>query len=200
MWLWVVAGLVVGAPPVTAWPSILSGPTAVTINLERYAGTWYEIAASRIPKLTFERGLDCIEAHYTLAKDADSGEPYVKVVNSGINHKTREPTSVTGRALPLEPVTDTGNTLARLAVSFAPGQSKPSSANYIVVYLGGDYQTAVVTDPLRLTLFFLARTPSIPAEEYERMKQAARDNGVWLWAVGLQRTVQDASCGRGAAE
>lgn len=78
--------------------------------------------------------------HCTLIGEEEGpaqGRPHVKVVNSGINHKTREPTSVTGRALPLEPVTDTGNTLARLAVSFAPGQSKPSSANYIVVYLGG---------------------------------------------------------------
>jgi lipocalin len=68
---------------------------------------------------------------------------------------------------------------------------RPGFANYVVVYLGGDYETAVVTDPFGATAFFLSRTPTISVQEWDRMKMAANRNGVLLWLIGLLPTVQD---------
>ena len=54
--------------------------TASQVNLEKYAGTWYEIA--RLPN-RFEKGLECVTATYTLK---DNGK--IEVINKG--HKVGE--------------------------------------------------------------------------------------------------------------
>jgi len=176
-----------------AWPI---GPTPANINLDKYAGTWYEVAASYLPRLTFERGLACSTAHYRVVRDPAG--PYIEVVNRAVRTATKEPTSVTGRAVPLDAITAGGDTVARLSVDFSahPSREPPRMANYIVIYIGGDYQTAVVTDAFRSTAFLLSRTRTVSEEEYDKMRGAARANGLWLRVIGLTKTDQiPAMCG-----
>jgi len=65
--------------------SIAKIPSVVaTVDLNRYKGTWYEIA--RLPNF-FERKLKCITAIYTLHDDGK-----IKVVNGG--HYLTEPEKI----------------------------------------------------------------------------------------------------------
>jgi hypothetical protein len=59
-------------------------PTVDAVDLERYAGQWYEIA--RLPN-SFEAGLKCVTATYTVLENGKVG-----VTNRGINEETGEVT------------------------------------------------------------------------------------------------------------
>merc|ERR1711916_391930 len=47
-------------------------PTVPTLDVERYAGTWYEILASRWIRSTIEIGRQCVRAEYSLEVDANN--------------------------------------------------------------------------------------------------------------------------------
>lgn len=73
--------------------SSCSNPTLQTeanVDLERYMGIWYEIAA--LPT-SFEKGCTCTKAEYQLADD----KSYVKVINSCM--KKGKQGAILGKAL-----------------------------------------------------------------------------------------------------
>ena len=126
--------------------------TVDRVDLERYQGLWYEIAS--YPTF-FNRGLAGTTAEYTLQEDGT-----VRVVNRAFEESLDgEPTEIVARARVVDE-----ETMARLTVSFDGVPAFPTFGlgNYWVIGLDDDgYTWAVVSGPLRSTLFILSRTPQL---------------------------------------
>lgn len=130
--------------------SIPDGTEAVTgFDLQRYLGKWFEIA--RLDH-SFERGLDCVTAHYSIREDGG-----VRVINQGVNLAHGEVKSAEGRAYFIG-ATDVG----QLKVSFFG----PFFGGYNVLALDDNYQWSLVAGPNRRYLWILARTPTLDEETY----------------------------------
>ncbi len=131
------------------------------VDVERYMGTWYEIA--RFPQ-RFERGLVGTTATYSLMANGK-----VKVVNSGYKGgfggalKTAKGTAR---------VVDT-KTNAKLKVSFF----WPFSGDYWVLELGKDYEYAVVGEETKRYLWILSRTPQMPETIYDGLIKRLQEKG-----------------------
>lgn len=125
-------------------------------NAEKYLGTWYEIARFNH---TFESGLSHVTATYSQNNDM------IKVVNKGIKDN-KERTAI-GKAK-FNGKTDVGH----LRVSFF----WIFYADYIIIYLDDNYETAIVTSGADY-LWFLSRTPQISSEKKELLIQLAKNNG-----------------------
>lgn len=135
--------------------------TVPHVDLGRYAGTWYEIAA--FPQ-RFQRGCTASRATYTLRPDGQ-----VDVVNACRKGSLDAPeTAVKGRARVVDRTTN-----AKLEVSFF----RPFWGDYWIVDLGADYEYAVVGHPSRDYLWILARTPSLPPEVQEGILHRLRLQG-----------------------
>lgn len=139
-------------------------------ELERYLGTWYEIA--RLDH-SFERGLSSVTAEYRLRDDGG-----VRVVNRGYSEREREWKKAEGKAY-FVGRTDQGH----LKVSFFG----PFYGSYIVFELDPDsYQYALVSGPDTSYFWILARRPEMDTELKERLiaKAAARgfrtDELIWV--------------------
>lgn len=130
-------------------------------NVERYAGTWYELA--RIDH-RFEKGLINTSAEYTLKPDGT-----VKVVNRGFNPEKNAWKSAEGTAKFLDdPRT------AALKVSFFG----PFYAGYNVVYLSDDYTTAMVIGDKMDYFWLLSRSKQIPPAQRQLLLAKAASLGV----------------------
>jgi lipocalin/uncharacterized protein YbjT (DUF2867 family)/ligand-binding SRPBCC domain-containing protein len=136
------------------------------VDLDRYAGDWFEIARF---ENRFQR--QCVgDVRATYARRADGR---IDVVN-----RCRTVAGQT-EARGVARVADE-QTHARLKVRFAPSWLSwlpPVWGDYWVIGLAPDYSWAVVGDPDRDYLWILARTPRLDAEEAEAARTAARDNG-----------------------
>jgi apolipoprotein D and lipocalin family protein len=121
-------------------------------QVERYMGRWYEVA--RLDH-SFERGMEQVTATYELRPDGT-----VAVLNRGYRADKREWGEASGTAKFLgEP------DVAALKVSFFG----PFYGGYNVVDLDPDYQNALIAGPNRSYLWLLARTPTPPKAEVERL-------------------------------
>ena len=133
-------------------------PAVGNFELDRYLGTWYEIA--RLPH-RFERDLEMVTAHYSLRPDGK-----IEVVNrgrrDGVEHVT------TGVAVPAG---DPGT--GELRVSFF----WPFWGEYRIIHLEPDYSSAVVTSGTRDHLWILARTRTLARETLERYLEMLRRRG-----------------------
>jgi len=125
------------------------------VDLQRYLGTWYEIAA--IPQ-RFQKGCTASVAEYSLRPDGD-----IKVLNSCRKGTVDgELSSAEGKAWVVDPATN-----ARLKVSFF----WPFSGDYWIIELGQDYEYAVVGHPNRKYLWVLSRTPVLDETLYQGILQ-----------------------------
>ena len=140
------------APPLAVVPSV---------DLSRYAGTWYEIA--KYPN-RFQRGCIGATAEYTLSPDGKR----VEVVNRCRDVESGKERSVRGKARVVDPATN-----AKLSVTFF----WPFSGDYWILALGEEYEYAVVGTPDRKYLWFLARTETIGDDLYGRLVDLARARG-----------------------
>jgi len=114
-------------------------------ELDRYLGTWYEIARLDHP---FERGLTHVTAEYSMREDGG-----VHVVNRGYSNGEGEWEEAEGKAYFVDSP-DKGY----LKVSFFG----PFYGSYIVFGLDPvDYQYSFVSGPDTSYLWLLARTPRI---------------------------------------
>jgi apolipoprotein D and lipocalin family protein len=134
--------------------------TVSKVELEKYAGTWYEI--SRYPN-GFQK--DCagnVRAIYTLQDDGK-----VRVVNecSMVNGKTK---TAKGRAKIVDRVTN-----AKLKVTFF----WPFYGDYWILDLDPEYRFAVIGEPKRKYLWILSRTPELPAETYSGILSRLQQQG-----------------------
>lgn len=136
--------------------------TVPGVDLEKYAGKWYEIA--RLPN-SFEKGLDCVTAEYTLRDDGK-----VTVLNSGRKEKDPEKrNSAKGKAWVPDP-----NEPGRLKVSFF----WPFAGNYYIFHLDKEnYRYSLVGDPSRKYFWILARNPQMEQAQYDSLMEIARQNG-----------------------
>jgi len=145
-------------------------PTVDQVDLERYAGKWYEIASF---PMCFQRGCTCTTAEYT-----PTGQGYVEVLNRCI--KNGEPTSAEGKAFPVK-----GSNNSRLRVQFF----WPFRGNYYVIALADDYSYAMVGSPNRKYLWILSRSPQLDPDTLQMLKDKAENLGFDI--NRLQRTEQE---------
>jgi apolipoprotein D and lipocalin family protein len=140
------------------------------VDLEKYLGKWYEIAA--FPQGS-EKGCTCTTAEYSVRDDGA-----IAIVNSCmINGK---PQIAEGKAT----VTDK-KTNAKLAVQFA----RHFSGKYWIIALAPDYSYAVVGHPNRKYLWILGRKPIMDAMTYNHLVLVAAGKGFDIRK--LVKTVQD---------
>ena len=133
-------------------------PVVPALDLDRYAGTWHEIA--RYPNW-FER--NCareVTATYTL-----NGDGTIGVVNA-CRKDDGSTMSAEGLARVVAP--------AQLQVRFAPawlGFLPFVWGDYWVIDLAPDYSYSVVGDPSRRYLWILARAPAMDESAYRQITQ-----------------------------
>ncbi|WP_067701381.1 lipocalin family protein [Nocardia jejuensis] len=154
----VLASTTLGAPIAAAAP-----PAPIpALDLERYAGTWQQLAA--IPQY-----FNLICARDTRAEYSKDAQGDIAVHNTCLTW-TGALNEIRGTATVNDPSTN-----AQLHVSF-PGvptqESRYGATNYIVTALGPDYSWALVTDPDRLSGFVLSRTPSLDAAQWQDVREA----------------------------
>ncbi|WP_330181019.1 lipocalin family protein [Nocardia sp. NBC_01503] len=137
------------------------------LDLTRYLGTWYQLAA--VPQYF---NLVCARdtrAEYTLDQQGDVA------VHNSCTTWSGGPNDIRGTATVTDPVTR-----AQLHVSFpgVPTQDmRYGPTNYIVTALGDDYAWALVTDPNRLSGFVLSRTPALDAAQWRDIRAAVTAAG-----------------------
>lgn len=135
--------------------------TVAKLDVGKYSGLWYEIA--RLPN-SFEKGLDCVTAEYTLSSDNK-----IIVVNKGRKFtKDKTFSEIKGRAW----VPDRD----------FPGQLKvrffwPFAGDYWVFFLSDDYQTAMVGTKSRKFFWLLSRNNAIDQKAYDSLITIAAENG-----------------------
>ncbi len=153
-----------GAPP----------RTVEALDLDRYLGTWYEIAS--FPSW-FQRDCVATQAAYSLRDDGR-----VRVENA-CREKTLdgEWTRIEGIAWPAEP-----GDFTRLKVQFF----WPMRGDYWVLALGPDYEWALVGHPNREYLWVLSRTRAIEDAVYASIVKQASAEGYDV--ERLRRTLQPA--------
>lgn len=135
-----------------------------SIELDRYLGTWYEIARF---DHRFERGLTQPQAEYSLREDGK-----ISVVNTGLKD---------GKEKRSTAVAKTTDTPALLRVSFF----RPFYGDYRVLLLDEDYQYALVGGSSDDFLWILARQPQLDEETKSLILAEAQrrgyDIGKLLW-------------------
>jgi apolipoprotein D and lipocalin family protein len=137
------------------------------LDLERYAGTWYEIA--RLPNRFQRKCAGDVKATYTLRPDGR-----IAVVNQCRTAEgTLEDAAGVARRVAGRPGSVLQVRFAPAFLSFLPAVW----GDYWVVALDGDYQHAVVGSPNRDYLWVLARTPQIDRRRYEQLLDDARRQG-----------------------
>jgi len=144
----------------------------------KYMGVWYEIA--RLPH-RFERGLDYVQAEYTLNPDGT-----IRVVNQGI--RNGEKRRIVGKAKlkypHAKPLT------GELRVSFFG----PFYSDYRIIELADDYNYAAVTGSSMDYLWILARKPDMAPERLREILGRMEKLG---FAVGKLEYPQQNPAGNG---
>lgn len=136
--------------------------TVDALDLDRYLGSWYEIARYQHG---FEKNLVGAKADYSLRDDGR-----IQVVNSGLK-KTLD-----------------GKLTSVKAVAWRPDEAQPGrlkvkffglfTSDYLVFGLDEQqYQWALVGNDSKDYLWFLSRTPVVSDELLSTMKQLAREQG-----------------------
>jgi apolipoprotein D and lipocalin family protein len=132
------------------------------LDLDRYLGTWYEIARY---DHSFERGLVGVTATYSYRDDGK-----IKVVNAGyknsLNGSYKE---AVGKAKQPNPQKEPG----KLKVSFF----WIFYADYFILELDDDYQWALIGSSSDKYLWILSRTPQLERKILDHILKKARERG-----------------------
>ena len=132
--------------------------TVPSVDLQRYLGTWYEIAA--FPQ-RFQKGCHCSVAEYSLEKD------FVRVVNTCRKDSPEGKVKrARGKAFVVK-----GSNNAKLRVQFF----WPFRGDYWIIDLADDYSYAVVGAPDRNYLWILSRTPQMEEGLYQEIVKRCAD-------------------------
>jgi apolipoprotein D and lipocalin family protein len=139
----------------------IRGPETVPqVDVQRYCGTWYEIAAIPVRR---EANCTDVKAEYTL----DPARSTVIVQNSC----RRNGRTISIRATAV-PVPGTGN--AKLIVTFF----RFIKADYWVIGLDEDYSWALVSNPKRTHCWILSRTPYLEENLYPHLLELLQQKGI----------------------
>jgi apolipoprotein D and lipocalin family protein len=147
--------------------------TVASVDLDRYLGTWYEIA--RYPH-RFQEG--CVASMATYTK-RDDGR--IRVVNTC---REGTPDGKLRRAEGVAWVAKRAPSSARLLVQFF----WPFRGDYWIIELDPDYRHVVVGHPSRTYLWILARSPHMDEPTYQELRRRIAAHGYDL--TPLQRTPQ----------
>jgi apolipoprotein D and lipocalin family protein len=141
--------------------------TVGQLDLQRYQGTWYELA--RLP-LYFQRKCAQSQAQYQLR-----GDGKVSVLNR-CRTLEGEWIEASGQAEPQQP----GQT-DKLWVTFDNWFSnlfpRLTRGAYWVLYVDPDYQVALVGEPSRKYLWLLSRQPQVSPSVRDRLLSIAQERG-----------------------
>jgi apolipoprotein D and lipocalin family protein len=142
------------------------------VDLQRYLGTWYEIAT--IPQ-RFQKGCVGVTAEYSLRKNGD-----IRVVNTCLQETLDgEVRTASGKA---RVVDRTSN--AKLKVCFF----WPFWGAYWIIGLDTDYRWAIVGHPDRTYLWILSRSPQMDETLYGDLLKLIADKGYDL--TKIKKTLQ----------
>jgi apolipoprotein D and lipocalin family protein len=146
--------------------------TVERVELDRYTGTWFEIAS--FPQ-SFQRGCTATSATYTARADGE-----IDVLNRCRKDALDgEEKSAKGRARVVDRASN-----ARLEVSFF----RPFWGDYWIIDLDPGYQFAVVGHPNRDYLWILSRTPAMQEATYQAVLGRLQAQG--YETARLVRTLQ----------
>ena len=145
-----------------------SSPTTVdSVDLKKYAGTWYEIG--RLPMYFQRNCASDVTANYVEKTDGSG----IKVINQC---KAEDGSDIIAEGL-AKPADATGS---KLKVTFLPSWIRwlpVGRADYWVLSRDADYKTALVGTPDKKYLWLLARSPNVSQETYAKYRQIAQQQG-----------------------
>lgn len=145
-------------------PGMIDNSTVKTLELDRYFGTWYEIA--RYPH-RFEKDLVGVTATYSKKNNGK-----IKVINKGY-HKSldgKEKTAV-GKAK-VHNVNDPGKLKVSFFLFFY--------SDYYIMELDKDYQWVLIGSSSPEYLWILSRTPKLEEAVYNKIVEKAVKRGYSL--------------------
>lgn len=142
-------------------------PVVDEVDLERYTGTWHEIA--RLPQW-FQRGCYNATAEYSFKDDGK-----LRVINR-CDKMDGEASEAEGEARVVE-----GSNNAKLKVRFDNWFSRLfptiTEGNYWIIHLSEDYDVVMIGEPEREYLWILADQPRLPDARYQQLVSRARELG-----------------------
>ena len=136
-------------------------PVAQYVDLNKYAGDWYEIARMPAP---FEKDCYATKASYSLNDDGT-----VNVVNTCHKYMPHgKLKKATAKAFVADPVSN-----AKLKVQFF----WPFSGDYWILDVGNNYEYAVVGEPSRKYMWILSRSPHLDKHILHGLLEKAQVQG-----------------------
>ena len=144
--------------------------TVSSVDLNKYSGTWYEVAS--FPQ-RFQKGCECTTAKYT---PTDKG--YVIVENRC--KKNGKESYIKGKAF-----VDKDSSNAKLKVQFF----WPFKGKYWIIDLADDYSYAVVSHPNRKYLWILSRKPKLDEEVYNGIIIRLKEKGFDLSNLKITKQI-----------
>jgi apolipoprotein D and lipocalin family protein len=136
--------------------------TVKEVNIEKYTGIWYEIAAY---PTRFEKNCYCTTAEYTLSEKG-----YVIVENRCRKDSVNGPkTGIKGKAFVVK-----NSNNSKLRVQFF----WPFRGDYWIIGLASDYSWAVVSSPDRNYLWILSRAKTIDEATYKSIMELVVNKGL----------------------
>ena len=135
--------------------------TVKELDINRYLGTWYEIARY---DNSFERGLVGVTANYSLRNDGK-----IRVINRGYKNS-------------LEGKLSQAKGKAKIPDKDYPGKLKVSFflffyADYFVLELDPNYRWALVSSSSDKYLWILSRTPEMDKKDLDFILKKAKEHG-----------------------
>lgn len=159
--LFLLTAAAAGAVIYNIWKPVKSNlPVITDFDINRYLGTWYEIA-----RLDFfwEKGLKNVTALYSLQEDGN-----IKVQNSGVRIKDNKPKQSIGKAK-FQQAPHIGSLKVSFFGLFYSG--------YHIMHIAGDYEYALVFGDNLDYLWILSRTKDIPEDIKNKYLHYAQQAG-----------------------
>lgn len=142
-------------------------PTVASVDLTRYAGTWYEIA--RLP-MWFQRHCIDSRATYTIRQDGKVGVHNECLTDRGTVDQADGVATVVDPTSKARLMVTFDNFFARLV-----GPSR--EGNYWILELDPNYTVAMIGTPDRRYLWILSRTPQLDDAIYQQLVANAQRLG-----------------------
>jgi len=151
-------------------------------DLNKFMGTWYEIARLRFP-------WDSFCAHNTLSIYTKTGEKSFNVLTQCQTGKTiLDVQKANGVG---EVVDNTTNAKMKLNFNYFNAYRWVFSGDYWIIQLADDYSYAVITEPTQKQVMILSRTPHLPTETYEDILARLVLQLPNMNVLNMMRTIQD---------
>ena len=138
--------------------------TVSHVDLERFMGDWYVIAC--IPTFIETEAYNALES-YQLNPDGTIATTFT-FNKGGFDGKLK---TYTPKGFVVE---NTGNAVWKMQFVW------PFKAEYRIIHLTDDYEQTVIGRSKRDYVWIMARTPSIPEDDYDRILTFLKDQGYTL--------------------